>query len=626
MPSLNFKDYQEKTKQGTGFDRTDLEELLNSTLEVIDILQYADAPAEIIRELSTYHIYANSIAVNGPLPDDSEARAQEALDNLDDLKDFFGAKSEDGKTNLQKIEETVKKKDPEAFVKFQTSLKKLSDAAGLEIDFSGIGLENAPQEEKEEPEDVRQEGPDDELVHGGMPIRGDVVVEPPTSAALYIENLRDHAFPKRTDLTEQEKANCCDGFAKILAARDMVQSDIGDKSKLQKNLVGSALVEAHAETLKKDPSFKAFLDMLKDDPKKMQAAIAAATKRPGHGGGLDLMFKDYLKNLPPNELRNVKVLDRWMPTVKERIEALKKHGQIQLDLLKQRAALNAKLQKIGQKSSYANKSNALQAQIDELDRSFKGIRFEASEILVLRNMIRAERGDKASLDKKIPTEEKDTLKSTCYKIVDDAEFDDALQADGVADALARGHGGELIEKIRENCDLDNVGKAMKEELYKTTMVKRLSEMGDKAGQIADALEKHPNDLKTFAEAKELIAEYILLDGNLRDKKTNQVDEFKELTRDVPYGQIEKMKATGPDHLPGVGKMIQNLTPAGTAQMLKRMSEEPYPECMQTMGSHLKVAGSKIDAIRPLDDMEISMDDIEIDGKGLENALPGILNK
>jgi hypothetical protein len=135
----------------------------------------------------------------------------------------------------------------------------------------------------------------------------------------------------------------------------------------------------------------------------------AARKR-SHGGVLEDQFREFLTKLPPGELENAPILQRYMPSYQERIEALQ--------------ARTAK----GQDPETAAKAMA--------------------EIVVLRGMAQADRGGGRRLEAVIPCDSTGTLHNAARSLAKREDFRRAAEASrGYAD---KGHGGKLVEKLREN--------------------------------------------------------------------------------------------------------------------------------------------------------------------------------
>ena len=292
-----------------------------------------------------------------------------------------------------------------------------------------------------------------------------------------------------------------DQFAKIMAARMLAESVRGSKKSLTGKSLNVIDIEKKAEELKKNDSYQGFLSNLKKDPKMMQKAITAA--RSGHGGGLDDMFKSYLKQLPARQLSNNPLLARYMPTVKERIEAL-------------------------------------QAQVpQQMDKLYPIV----AEIFVLRNLAHAERGKASSLDKPIPTSREkplqDDIRDLCqnqelHRIV---EFGEGRQ--NTAAWITEGHGGGMVEEFRSRM-LERRNWTDKAVLVikENTFEGRLDELRNQASKLREDVTKNGETEGYRQQACALLGEYIVLDSMTRNPKTKELNQNKMKT-DIPWSKVQK---------------------------------------------------------------------------------------
>lgn len=230
----------------------------------------------------------------------------------------------------------------------------------------------------------------------------------------YIEDIRDNQFKNAAeDFSSQEIDKHIDNVFRIMAARQLADSDRGSSEKLKKAVFTGDEVEERVDEMKNDPMFKQFLKDVKLDRNLYNKLIKAASSKSGHGGKLDDIYKEYVKNLPARDLHNTRINERYMPTVKERIEILQNKAKNEKNLPEEAAA----------------------------------------EIVVLRNLSRAEIGKAKTLDKKIPCFEKDTLCYESTKLSRNDYFRDSFGKNTVATGLLlKGHGGDMLQFLRDHFD------------------------------------------------------------------------------------------------------------------------------------------------------------------------------
>ena len=297
-------------------------------------------------------------------------------------------------------------------------------------------------------------------------------------------------------------------FTKIMAARLLVNSERGSLSTLNRPVSRYDIEEKTKELMERPGHFKDFMDKVMSDEKLLAKASKAAGT--GHGGGLDDMLKSYLKELPAGKLSSDPLIDRYMPTAKERIEALQDQAKV-----------------IRKKGSVPYE--------------------QAVEIIAIRNRVDAERKNKSSLDIKIPTGGKDLAKE-----VTDMSKHHALIAavsdDKTMDLLVSGHGGEMVTNIRgklkENYGLKREADLTEAERFvrEGTFVGRGAANRDKAQQLKEKLEQlqkqRDADPEVIADtgkaARELIAESIALCDYRKKKGLGEHEN-------IPWKKVRKLR-------------------------------------------------------------------------------------
>ena len=478
--------------------------------------------------------------------------------------------------------------------------KKAEDAAQQEAE------EQAPAEmvfEIDEPDEAEAEMEADELTDNGGR----------RSAAAYIETIRDNGFPEKdpAKLNAAQKELALDRMLKIMAARELVDSERGSKKKLQNNEVDPADVKRRAEKMKNDPTFQKFMQALSDDPKKLKAAMAAATKRPGHGGGLDDMFKSYVKNQPPCEFRNDTILKRYMPTVKERLEVLQDQFRNCLAADKEKQSVEAKLDKIQKKDTGKDKTvENLLSKREKLDVRLSDYAPQrvAGEMIALRNLIKADKGNKASLEKPVPVSDAgDELMEEANDIYNEsgALFYDEKTCDLILD----GHGGKMMERVRKQAheELDPRESAaliriLDKNSIKVRMEQIVKEAEDLATDLDSCNEAGEKNEELMKRSKNLLGEYLLLDGKTRNKQTNEIDEDL-LLNEVPYGEIENMKLKGPESNKAFEELVGGVDQEQMQTIMRNLSDGDQKEFITSLATQ-KLENEKL---RTRDDFSETQD-------------------
>ncbi len=214
-------------------------------------------------------------------------------------------------------------------------------------------------------------------------------------------------------------------ITQIMATRMNVNSVLG-KGKSLDVFTSSASVEKTEQKLLGNQHFREFLSTLAQDPKKVKLALSAA--RSGHGGGLDKMFTAYLKTRPAGQLHNDPVLERYMPTVKSRI-----------DFLQNKAA-----------ESY-NKER--KAPVPEI-----------AEIVALRYLSTSKITKKTNLDAKIPANNE--LTERVAKHVNSAKFNARCESPVILNYIRKGHGEVMHKNMQDMVKLEKEAQKGAEEADK----------------------------------------------------------------------------------------------------------------------------------------------------------------
>lgn len=300
-------------------------------------------------------------------------------------------------------------------------------------------------------------------------------------------------------------------FASILSARAAAGAVRGKKGSLDK-VPDPKTYEEGRRNLLNNRHFKDFMKKCGEDP-----ALAEKTRKAvlsGHGGALEDLFKKHLRELPPGQLSNDPELAHFMPTAKERIESLQK--QIK----------------------------ALPKDYDIIDtpKEERDVRVAAAaEILRLRAMVKAEFGNKASLNKPIPVQSAyppvSSLTADVVKLSRAEGIGPNFELPQVQKLLVKGHGGKMAERFRDaanlkwNADHDTLGMVNENTINAGT---------EQCKQEADYLLKvfkfsKDTNQNYLDKAKDIVLKYALLCGSAENKEKN-------IHRDIPWTEIEKAGA------------------------------------------------------------------------------------
>ena len=273
------------------------------------------------------------------------------------------------------------------------------------------------EQQEQEQEELKQEEPKQQEESEREEVKPKRVpeAEPQKTAYQFLEdekaNLRQHF-----NEIKNQKNYLKEHIARILAARDAVGSERGKASSLKKPLdMGTFTQKLNA--IQNNPSFLTFVKNIEAKPELHQRVDAIFLKKHSHGGELDDLFRDFMKKRTAGRLQNNdRALERWMPTVKDRVEALQKAA--------------AKKMKENQDVSQ-----------------------EAFEISKLRAMAGVQRGGKG-LEKKVPFAARDSEKDFANMLEKDSklnkeyeDFKKQFEESGAKKHLLSGHGGKMMETV-----------------------------------------------------------------------------------------------------------------------------------------------------------------------------------
>ena len=536
-----------RKKQGTAEDLT----LKNGEAYTVLNGTYAALPKELGRSFNKYRkalITLYTVRADGR--EDNKEKLVDALTTLDDFGEFLNGET-DGKTNYQVMLERGKAL---SFKKEQLdrTIKRMSDAAGLAIDLPVLP-EAEPQQKKQQPE-ARPVAGEPEPVR---PSRSRPAVKEPEpapqpaapghltrSAAQWIEG-----WKQDLEREKQRQDYPAAYYAKLMAARMLADSKRGSAKRLRNTQLTEEQINDKARELMTNGHFQQFISSLAGSGQKLAKAEAAVGT--GHCGDLDDMFKSFLKKLPAGKLKNEQLLDRYMPTARDRIEELQRQTE---------------------------------------GKQLRGIASctdEAAEITVLRNLAKAERYKKGSLEKKIPTKAESTLDVQTKTLAESSLYANGLGANGdrdLRDLVLEGHGGALVDELRLRDKVSpQRSEPVTEILQENTVGGRLKTIRKDAEELQERLEEagfeydedSPEMKKLVQESKGLMAEYLSLDMLSRDPNTKQIDP-RRMEANVPWRKIESVKED-PDKVPVVRALTAGLDPDNIDVGLRRMAESTHEE-------------------------------------------------
>ena len=364
-------------------------------------------------------------------------------------------------------------------------------------------------------------GPDQE--HHGLPEIPEEIhpAGNPVSALDYIENIRDTQFPviNTFRITDAIKNDYGDKFLQIIAARQLADSVRNYSDRLSSYMLTPQQVEERVALMKNDAVFRGFIDDIKNNRYKLITAINGAKMRPGHGGKLDDMLKEYMLNLPPGELKNSKLHERYMPKAEERIKSIQDH---------------------------VKRLNKLQPATEEEDeRKDHQLSCAVAEILEIRNLVRAEGEKKEPLSHVIPCTQEDTLKQKITGYADRESFRMTSLHRDVQGVVSKGYGSRLTMKARE---LD--AQRDTHDLYPCHIITdnsiegRMKKLEQRAGDLAGNLrgaQAGSNEQRQHTEnGRKLLEEYSLLFAKVVNPENYEVVPDK-LLNDVPWEKVRDLQ-------------------------------------------------------------------------------------
>ena len=368
------------------------------------------------------------------------------------------------------------------------------------------------------------------------------------SAAQFIRNFRSENITKKPRTDEQLE----DQILTIMAARALSGCKRNDLETLESAQITRDEVEIQKNVLRNSKAYQEFMEDVKVNPDTRKAAIKALTS--GHGGKLDELFTKHLaNNYRPCEMPNGPELQRYMPTVKQRIEGLQN-----------------------------NPTNDPSA--------------AAAEILVLRNRIHAERNNKATLNKPVPTNF--SLSTEATALANDTDFMDIMTDPAVLRQYGAGHGGQMIIEMRKASKACGAGETVQGILEENTYKQAAKAARQTAETLYNALSGKEKLDARFTEkdildcTKNTITKYYALNNAAGAKPTDTKKAADaKLESDVNWGKVNK-------HRNAENTPLSQMTPQNAKTALRSMYTRPFNSFFENGLKEEKNARASIDPNAP----------------------------
>ena len=488
----------------------------------------------------------------------SEEQFNKYMEDIRDIPKLLGAPSKEGtvldlvaKTDEEKVAFT-KEVNP-VYAMFHPEIAKAADP-------------NADAAEEKQPE--LQPAPAKEANPAADFVVVDEDVVPDLSAQQYIKQIQSKV--------KNNKTASIDDIANVLAVRALTYAERKDASNLQNTTVSYADAEAFGPNYLGKKEIRDFAAKVKNNailssiltyPKNQKAVRDALTS--GNAGALDDYVKKAFLEYPVGAYPNDPAFARYMPTVKDRIEYLQ---------------------------DFSKKTKNPQA-----------VALAAAEILVMRNMIKAERDNKKGLNVRLTGEQLETFSDRVMELAGDPVFIELVNDPKNKKLLTSGHGGEFIENLRTDAakgsvSVINFSENLKKELKENTLQGQLEQSAADARAKLQELKDESDRLKAdknpakdmtktwklIEDAKDISAKYLMT--KVQIAKHGQKELIKGMTKDVDWTKQNEM-------LPKIKESEQyksitnNINPEKSRIMLENISNEVNTTLQQYENS-LKPAVNK----------------------------------
>ena len=522
---------------------------------------------------------------------------REAREKLKGFKNYLETRDREGNSNFQKFKAIGSTQWPVLAI----AMSGLNEAFGTGVDPFHMAVEAQKKpfvdvlhqdEENLSQNDVRNsvhnEGPQVNQEEG---MAQPAAAAQQISGSRYIQNIQAQLPTKNpADMEMEEREACIRQLFQVIAARNLCDSDRGKKAKLVNTNVEPEKVDDLVEKMFGHDNFRDFSSALKLKPALLQQAMTACRK--GHGGGLDDMYKSFLKDLGPGELVNDKMQERYMPTAQERIKALQAKAKVSKQASRDMTAIDEKLKTLAANSP--EKENLERTKLDlQLKADSNDLTRIASEIVQIRNIAHLSRGSSKNLDKKIPTGEEDELSSTVRAMYSAQALHQAVKKEYILKHLEDGHGGELAADLRKESANTMMLYAARKAIYANTVGTRLGQIRTEARHLKDDFQMaiqsgNEADIQRYRkQSEELLGEFFLLDGVSRSGKGATVDEGKLNNMDVPWDKVEQLKKNGPNSNKTFQTLMKDRTPSELCTIIGNCASKSQAEFVSELAEEMQ---------------------------------------
>ena len=484
----------------------------------------------------------------------AEGKTQEVLDKFAGLKRFL-LEEENGKTNYQRTLEYLNKGNQRVFNQW---LEKVNGALDLGIDMKALTAK--PKKAVEDDLIIPKKADRDNKivdVHYDQLVGGleDLNEAPQKTAARYIKDVRRSNLSSPKDLAEN--------VLKIMAARIIADSVRHKKDRLVSTFVTEDQIDDIVDEMKENATYKKFYDDIINNAEFRNKVTNAygyiKVDGRGHGGRIDDLFREYAKNVPPGELDNSEIMQRYMPSVKDRIEVLQKQFKPHNEAYEYTATHIPK-----------DRNAIVVGEDDPNKQAMARIMIEITKLRTISNAIRKQ---KSSLEKPIPV----SNPTLSQEVSADYSTDYMIGLTGIVSNKARtsavqGHGGEMVEDLRTECVKSEswLNPRLRKIIMTGSIRERIRELQNEARELSEwysnGVVTQKDERRFRRDCKKVLAEYLFLDGITRGQGQ---DAF---VKDVPRDKVQTLLTRGPENDPRFRNTFKDYT------------EEDYDEIMRDMAN------------------------------------------
>ena len=224
----------------------------------------------------------------------------------------------------------------------------------------------------------------------------------------------------------------------------------------------------------------------------------------------------------------------------------------------------------------------------------KDIYAAAAEIAVLRNMVKAEKGEKSTLTRKLSPEQMANLKEQIETLSKDPSFREMLNDEKTRSLVTSGHGGDFLDRVRRSeKNHPNMSKNASAILNSGTLGAHIeglkkqasdlfTELNDELTRVRNAPEAERDMEKaweTIEKSKKLLAEYIACDNISRKPVKGAVNTEARLLQDVPASKISE-QVSKRDSNQAFNDLTKGISPAKTLEILHNLATKSPDEVLR----------------------------------------------